>query len=54
MPLFVSMHFGFKLDINANFTKENGDWMFIIVCSVINSFDAYRLKPIYLLLHNNI
>ena len=29
MPLFVSMHFRYKLDINANFTMQNGEWVFI-------------------------
>ena len=27
MPLFASMHFKFKLDINANFTMQNGEWV---------------------------
>ena len=29
MPLFVSMHFRFKLDIDGNFTMQNGEWVFI-------------------------
>ena len=53
MPQFVSLYFRFKLDINANFTMQNGEWMFIrAFFSVINSSDLHKLKPIYLLLHN--
>ena len=29
MSLFVSMRFRFELDINANFTMQNGEWVFI-------------------------
>ena len=53
MPQFVSLYFRFKLDINANLTMQNGEWMFIrAFFSVINSFDTHKRKPIYLLLHN--
>ena len=45
MSLFVSMYFRFKLDIKENFTKQNGEWVFISVFfSVINSFDTQREK----------
>ena len=29
MPLFVSMHFRFELDINMNFTMQNRECVFI-------------------------
>ena len=54
MSLFVSMHFRFKGDINANFTMQNGERVFISAFFFITSFDTERLKPIYLLLHNAI
>ena len=33
IPVFVSMHFRFKLDINANFKMQYGEWMFISLLS---------------------
>ena len=34
---------------------QNGEWMFVSAFfSVINSFDAPRFEPVYLLLHNAI
>ena len=42
MPLFVSMCFKFKLDINANFTIKNEEGVFTSCFSVINSFDTQR------------
>ena len=48
------MHFRFKLDMNANFTYHNGEWVFISGFSVIISLDAQKLKHVYLLLHNAI
>ena len=41
MSLFVSMHFKFKLDLNANFTIQNDDWVFISVFFQLSS----RLTP---------
>ena len=32
MPLFVSMYFKFKLDTNANFTMQNGEWVLLSMC----------------------
>ena len=29
MSRFVSMHFRLKLDIKANFSVQNGEWVFI-------------------------
>ena len=43
------MYFRFKLDINANFTMQNGEWMFITVFSVIHSFDTQRKSFFYLI-----
>ena len=35
--LFVSMHFRFKLDINANFPMQNDDWVFICAIFQLSS-----------------
>ena len=42
MPLFVSMHFRFKLDINANFTAQHGEWVFIIVLFLLFLFNTQK------------
>ena len=38
MPLFVSMYFRFKLDINANSTMQNGEWVFISVFFLLSTY----------------
>ena len=49
------MHFRFKLDINANFTYQNGEWVFISAFFLLSPhLTPNDLKPIYLLLHNAI
>ena len=38
MPLFVSMYFRFKLDINANSTMQNWEWVFISVFFLLSTY----------------
>ena len=50
MSLFVSIHFQFKLDMNVNFTMQNGEWVFISEFFLLlpASFDTQRFKSLFI------
>ena len=50
MSLFVSIHFQSKLDMNVNFTMQNGEWVFISAFFLLlpASFDTQRFKSLFI------